>query len=122
MGACRTTSKYSLFGKYVSHTPLINTGKYTIGNELYLYKDFSFKYDGCGQIVKGRWLLVKNILTLFCNDLNYKNNSLNKLNANLCNDTIPYESFRILKNGDLESSFKLKNRVIKNRLTKSNDK
>ena len=122
LGACRTISKHSLFGKYVSHIPLINTGKYTIGNELYLYKDSTFKYDGCGQHVKGRWLLIKDNITLFCNDFNYKNDSLNKLTAHLCNDTIPYESFRILQNGDLLSSFKYKNRLIKNRLTKSKEK
>lgn len=119
--SCSTKSKNNLIGEYASQNPLFNTGNYTIGNTLQLKKDSSFNYEGCGQIVRGKWALVKDSLVLFCFDFNYKDKELNQSTAHQCSDSIPFESFKIQDDGDLESCFKNKNRVIKNHLIKIND-
>ena len=118
---CAVKSKKEMIGEYASYTPVFNTGNYSLGNKLTLKKDSSFNYEGCGQIVSGKWSLIKDSLVLFCTEFNYKNKELNQSTAHRCNETIPYECFKIEDDGDLESSYKYKNRIIKNHLRKIKD-
>ena len=115
---CISKSKNNLVGEYASFHPKFKNGKYTIGNRLKLNKDSSFNYESCGETVKGRWSLINDSVILFCYQFIYKNNNLNKLRSTYCANDIPYETFKIENNGDLESSFICKNQTIINHLTK----
>ena len=86
-----------------------------------LNSDSSFIYVGCGQIVAGKWAMTNDSVVLFCFDFKYKDSLLNQSTMHQCNESVPYECFKIIDERYLESSFRQKNRVIKNQLIKIDD-
>lgn len=116
--SCSNRPDRNMVGYYTSTSTLLSKGDYVVGNSLEVKSDSTFYYVTCSAIIRGKWELKNNIMLLFCYEFSYRNDSLNRSEKPFCNDNEPWESFVILKNGDLLSEFQFNGRTYKNQLRK----